>query len=130
MTEKDIICIHCPKGCRVSIDFSENENDKVINSITGYGCKKGLEYVQEEIRNPSRIITTTVKVINGDLSLLPVKTEKGIPKELIFSAMNEIRNIEVEAPVKVGQIIRNNLLNTGIDIIATRDIKRGSNAIQ
>ncbi|NLM97017.1 MAG: DUF1667 domain-containing protein [Halanaerobiaceae bacterium] len=120
MPGKDIICILCPRGCRIKIDY--NVDNSSVSNITGYGCQKGLDYGLEELHNPSRIITTTVRVKNGELPLLPVKTERGIPKDLIFPVMKEISNIEVEAPVRIGQIIKRNLLNTGIDLIAGRDI--------
>jgi CxxC motif-containing protein len=95
-----------------------------IASVTGNGCPKGIKYAEEELLNPRRILPTTVKVIGGELPLVPVKTEKAIPKRLLLKAMAEIAEIEVKAPVKTGQVIKDNLLGTGINLVATRNIKR------
>jgi CxxC motif-containing protein len=116
----NIICIKCPKGCRIAI---QSEKGKII-SISGNDCPRGVKYAQQEFSNPVRILSTTVKVINGDLPLVPVKTEKAISKELLLKAMEEIADIKVEAPIKIGQVIKNNLLGTGVRLIAIRNIKR------
>lgn len=125
---KDIICVRCPKGCRVNINY-DDYNQEIIN-ISGYGCEKGIEYAQDEFKNPTRIVPTTVRVINGELPLVPVKTEKSIPKSLILSVMNEISDIEVEAPIKIGQIIKSNLMDTGVNLLATRNIRRKDTNLQ
>ena len=120
MEEKEIVCIACPIGCRITI----RAMDKNIISIQGNSCPKGIEYIKEEYFNPLRILTTTVKVIGGELPLVSVKTEKAIPKRLLLEAMVEIAEIEVKAPVKIGQVIKDNLLGTGVSLVATRNIKR------
>jgi len=119
---KNIICIRCPRGCKVAIKSKNNK----IQSITGNACPLGIEYAREEFIDPKRILPTTVKVINGELPLVPVKTEKGIPKDLLFEAMKEIAELEVKAPVKIGQVIIKNLIGTGVRLIATRNINRSN----
>jgi len=101
LSRKNIICIGCPKGCRIKIDYNQE-----ISNITGYECQKGKEYAQKEFENPTRILPTTVRVTKGELPLVSVKTEKGIPKNLLLSTMREIAKIEVEAPIRIGQIIK------------------------
>ncbi len=121
LSRKNIICIGCPKGCRITIDYNQE-----ITDISGYECQKGKEYAQKEFQNPTRILPTTVKVINGELPLVSVKTERGIPKEILLSTMQEIAKIEVEAPIRIGQIIKSNIMNTGINLLATRNIRRSN----
>ena len=120
MKENKIICISCPIGCRMTI---QSKNGK-ITSIIGNTCPKGIKYAREEFINPLRILPTTVKVIGGELPLVSVKTEKAIPKRLLLEAMVEIAEIEVKAPVKIGQIIKDDLMGTGVSLVATRNIKR------
>ncbi len=119
LSRKNIICIGCPKGCRITVDYNQE-----ITNISGYECQKGKEYAKKEFKNPTRILPTTVKVINGELPLVSVKTEKGIPKDLLLPTMVEIAKIEVEAPIRIGQVIKSNIMNTKVDLIATRNIKR------
>jgi len=120
MEGKEIICISCPKGCRITV---QNRGEEII-SITGNDCPKGIKYAEEEFINPLRILPTTVKVLGGELPLVSVKTEKAIPKRLLLKAMAEIAEIEVKAPVKIGQVIKGDLMGTGVSLVATRNIKR------
>ncbi len=120
MEEKEIICVSCPMGCRVTVQAQGGD----IMSITGNDCPKGIKYAKEEFINPVRILPTTVKVIGGELPLVSVKTEKAIPKRLLLKAMVEIAEIEVKAPVEIGQIIKDNLIGTGVKLVATRNIKK------
>ncbi|ACL69569.1 DUF1667 domain-containing protein [Halothermothrix orenii] len=117
---RNIICIRCPKGCRMTVE----SNDKKIGSISGYGCPKGLEYAKEEFLNPTRILPTTVRIVNGELPLVPVKTADPIPREMINDAMKEINKVTVKAPVKLGQVIIKDLAGTGVKLVATRSIAR------
>jgi CxxC motif-containing protein len=121
MEENKRICISCPIGCRMTI---QSKDGKII-SVTGNACPKGIKYAQEEFINPLRILPTTVKVIGGELPLVSVKTEKAIPKKLLLEAMAEIAEIKVDAPVEIGQVIKSDLLGTGVSLVAaTRNIKR------
>ncbi|MBQ9035851.1 MAG: DUF1667 domain-containing protein [Erysipelotrichaceae bacterium] len=114
MTE--LICIGCPRGCHLKVD---EENGY---KVTGNSCPIGAEYGANELRNPTRVLTSTVKIKGGLHDCLPVKTNKPIPKGLLIEAMGQLRNIEVSAPVKTGDVIVENLLNTGADVIATRNM--------
>ena len=115
---KEIICVGCPKGCRITI---KTNGDK-IKSITGYSCKEGKRYAREEFKNPTRILPTTVRVSGGKFPLVSVKTEKPIPKDKLLPAMNVIAEVVVEAPINIGDVIIEDILNTGVDLIATRRI--------
>ena len=116
---KRITCISCPLGCRIRID---KKGDEEI--FTGHECKKGEEYAIQEINNPRRILTTTVKVDNGKVKLLPVRSKKEIPKDMIIRGIIELSKIKVEAPIKCGGLIFKNILGSGIDIIASRNIEK------
>jgi len=120
MEQNKIICVSCPIGCRMTIQSKDGK----ITSIIGNACPKGIKYAEEEFVNPLRILPTTVKVICGELPLVSVKTEKAIPKRLLLEAMVEIAEIEVKAPVKIGQIIKDDLMGTGVSLVATRNIKK------
>ena len=120
MSESNIICIACPKGCRMTV---ESNNGKIIN-ISGYSCPQGKEYAREEFLNPTRILPTTVKVNQGEFPLVSVKTEEPIPKKYLLPAMKKIAEITVDAPIKCGDVIIENILNTGVNLVATRNVNR------
>ncbi len=115
--EKELICICCPKGCHLKVDTKANK-------VSGNGCIRGIEYGINEVTNPVRVITSTVKIENGELPVVPVKTNAPIPKMLNFKCMEEINKVTMSAPVKIGDIVIENLLGTGVDIVITRNIKR------
>lgn len=112
---KNLICINCPRGCPLTVD-----TEKLI--VKGNSCIKGREYGLNEVKNPVRIITTTVKVIDGDHKLLPVKTEKAIPKDMNFKVIEILNSLLIKAPIKVGDIIVKNILDTGVNVISCRNI--------
>ena len=116
--KKELICIGCPMGCYLNIDCIGTK----IGDVSGNRCKVGLEYAEEEIYNPQRTLTTTVKVKNGHLPLVSVRTNKPIPKSRIFDAMNLLAKVEVDAPIKIGEIIIQNIFDTGVNIVATKNI--------
>lgn len=113
---KKFICIVCPRGCHLEVD----ENLKV----TGNTCKRGEAYGIAEVTNPTRTITSTVKINSELLHRLPVMTDNPIPKGKIFDVMKEINKIEVEAPIKVKDVVLENVLGLGVNIIATRSIEK------
>ena len=101
--------------------FAKEKINKIV-TIEGATCKKGKEYVNQELTNPKRNISSSVKVINGDLEIVSVRLNGSIPKDKIFEVMDEIKNITVDAPVKIGDIIKHNILNLNVDLIATKNI--------
>ena len=114
-----ITCILCPLGCMLRIRI-KNENF----NISGNECKKGEKYAIQESTMPLRILTTTILIDNGEHILLPVRSEKGIHKDLIVKCIRELSKIRIKAPIKCKDIVYKNILNTGIDIIASRDINK------
>lgn len=115
-----IVCVLCPMGCKIKYNMVDGK----LVSVEGNRCPRGLSYLEDELREPKRIVPTSVKVINGELPLVSVKTSKPIPKKLIFQFMELVKKIQVEAPVRVGQVILKNVLDTGADLVATRSVKR------
>lgn len=113
--KKDLTCVACPLGCLITV---EADGDEII-SVTGNTCKRGDAYARTELTNPTRSITSTVKVCGGNLPVVPVKSSKPIPKGMIFDCMKEINSVCVKAPVEIGQVIIENILGTGADIVAT-----------
>jgi CxxC motif-containing protein len=118
--KKEMICIGCPMGCYLTVDYVE----KTVREVSGNRCKVGLEYAKKEISNPERTLTTTVHVKGGHLPLVSVRTNKPIPKNKIFDTMNLLATVEVEAPVKIGDPIIQNIFNTGVNIVATKKIMK------
>jgi len=118
--KKEIICIGCPMGCYLTVDYI----DKTIQAVSGNRCKIGLEYAEKEVFNPERTLTTTVKVKNGHLPLVSVRTNKPIPKNRIFDAMDLLAKVEVEAPVKIGAPIVQNIFDTGVNVVATKNVTK------
>lgn len=119
MNKSSLVCIVCPLGCQ--LDVTQHDEGGEIQ-VEGYGCRRGKDYAVEEITNPTRMVTSTVIIKNSSLARLPVKTARPIPKKLIFSCMEELNKVEVNAPVKVGDVIVQNLLGSGVDIVATRSV--------
>ena len=116
--KKEMICICCPLGCSLSVDC----NVKTIQNITGNRCKVGLEYAEKEVFNPERTLTTTVSVKNGHLPLVSVRTNKPMPKNRIFDVMALLAKVEIDAPIKIGDEIVQNLFDTNVSIVATKNI--------
>lgn len=123
MNTKKLTCIGCPLGCPLTIALkSDGENILEIVSVTGNTCPKGDAYARKEITNPTRIVTSTVQVIGGTAPLVNVKTEADIPKNRIFACVEALRGVKITAPVKVGKIIMENVANTGVNVIAARNV--------
>jgi len=119
MTSKvALICITCPVGCRLEVTVEDN---KVVG-VEGQGCKRGLAYAQDEITDPRRVVTTTVRVRGGLHPLLPVYTARPFSKHSIFALLHELRQITIAAPARAGRVILADALGTGVDVLASRDM--------
>jgi CxxC motif-containing protein len=114
---KKMTCIACPIGCQLEVDV---EGGRAIK-ITGNKCEKGPIYAKQEIENPTRILTASVLTDGLNLKILPVRTSKAIPKNKLGEAMEAILKIKISKPVKVGSVLVNNFLDSGVDLIATRE---------
>ena len=109
---KELICIVCPKGCHLTVD---EEKDW---AVTGNGCPRGEEYGRSEYLCPVRTLGTTVRVTGAAEPLLPVRTDRPIPKEKLFACMELIRRMTIPAPVTTGQVLVENIADTGANLIS------------
>lgn len=119
MRDQNLTCIGCPLGCSISVSLSDNGE---VSEITGNTCKKGKEYARKEVTNPSRVVTSIVKINNGDVNMVSVKTAEDIPKGKIFDCMEALKKVTVTAPVQIGEVIIKNVCGTGVDVIATKKV--------
>ena len=118
MEEKNLICINCPLGCPLTVSLENGE----IKTVTGNTCPRGEAYARKELTDPTRIVTSTVKVKGGKLAMASVKTANDIPKGKIFDCVKAIQHIELEAPVAIGQVVLADVCGTGVDIVATKNV--------
>ncbi len=123
MNKHDFICINCPLSC--SLELYEEEGR--VREVKGADCKIGEKYAAEEFTDARRVLTTTVKAKDGIITLLPVRSTGAIPKRLVKEAVRELADIVVEAPVDKGQVILADILETGIDVVASRRLDRVDN---
>lgn len=117
---REIICIQCPMACHVQLTISQ---DGEVVDITGFQCKEGKQYAPQEYKSPSRVLTSTVRTEGCSRPILPVRSKGPIPKDVLFQCMQHLDNIKVKAPLKLGDLVISNILNTGIDIICTDELK-------
>lgn len=109
-------------GCSLEVTL----DDKEVIEVKGNTCKIGAEYGKKECTNPTRVVTSTLKVNDGDIGMVPVKTERDIPKGKIFEAVKTLKGLTINAPIKVGQVLVENIAGTGVNLIATRTVKMRS----
>lgn len=117
MEKIELICIGCPIGCQMTIIKC---NDDLI--VEGNQCKRGATYGKKEVINPTRIVTTTIPVIGGASERVSVKTQKDIPKDKITQCLKELKNVSALAPIHIGDVIIKDIANSGVDIIATKEV--------
>ena len=115
--KKQMICINCPRGCQLEVDLETKE-------VTGNFCPRGKEYAINEITCPKRTLTSTMKVVNGDVDMVSIRSDKPIDKKLLFQAMEEINKKTVNAPINIGDILIENICLSGVNIIATKEVKK------
>ena len=111
----NIICIVCPKGCRLTVD------EKTL-AVTGNGCPRGAEYGKNELTHPVRVVTSTVRVEGAAIARCPVKTAGSVPKEKKAGGMRALDGVRLTAPVKRGDIAVADVCGTGVDVMVTRDL--------
>ena len=120
METKVMNCIMCPMGCEMTVTL---DNGKFAD-VTGNSCPRGSRYAESEVTDPRRMLTTTVRIKGGLLPLLPVVSADVLPKGKIADCAAHLRNVIVEAPVKAGDVIVPDILDLGVDIVASRDMAR------
>ena len=119
MEQKNLICIGCPLGCQLTVELKNGE----IISVAGNTCKRGDDYARKEVTSPTRIVTSTIKVSGGNAPTVSVKTKSDIPKDKIFDCVKSLKEVVVQAPVAIGDVVLSNVAGTGVDMVATKVVE-------
>lgn len=115
--EKELVCINCPMGCRLTVTME----DQTVVRVEGNICARGAEYAKQEAVEPLRVLTSLMRV-EGREKPFSVKTSAPIPKRLMFDCVQEIFRARAKLPIHVGDVIIPNICNTGRDIISTQEV--------
>lgn len=115
---KEFVCIRCPLGCNITAEMDGAD----IKNITGNTCPRGADYVTKELTDPRRIVTSLVRVKGGDLPVVSVKTVADIPKDKIADCIKALKEIELTAPVHMGDVVVENVCGTGVKIVTTAKV--------
>ena len=115
-----LTCIECPTGCALSVLVDDG---KAV-SVEGHGCRRGRDYAIAEVECPVRILTTTVVGEGLSVRVVPVRTDKAIPRERLREAIEAIRKVRIDRPVRIGDVLIEDILGLGADVVATRDVLR------
>lgn len=118
MTKRELTCIGCPMGCLVTVELDGD----TITSVSGHTCPKGKAYAENEVKDPKRTVTSTVRVFGGKKERVSCKTASDIPKDKIADVMREINAAAVQAPVVIGEVLIHDVAGTGVDIVATSSV--------
>ncbi len=118
--KKQFTCVICPIGCEIEVQLQDSD----VVSIEGNKCAKGKEFVLQELQEPMRVLTTTIRIEGAKWAMLPVRTDKAIPKRLLFRAIKELQGIELNAPVQMSDVIITDIAGADANIVATRNMKR------
>ena len=114
---RELTCIVCPKGCQMTVELEDGQ----IKEITGFTCPRGKQYAIDECTHPMRTVTSTVRATDG--RVVPVKTDRVIPKEMMFECMKAVNAVRVPADAKLGDVVIENVLGTGANIVTTRNVQ-------
>lgn len=118
--EKELLCIVCPTGCRLRAVRQPDGS----YSVSGNGCKRGIQFAVDEMTHPMRSLTTTVRTSFKGVPMLPVRTDGEIPKEKVADAMRELSGIVVNERLACGDVVLGDVAGCGCRVIATSNILR------
>jgi CxxC motif-containing protein len=118
--KRHFTCVTCPVGCEVDVELRDGN----IISMKGNRCEKVKEFVLQELKEPVRVLTTTVRIEGAEYAMLPVRTDKPIPKRLFLQAIGELASIDLQAPVHISDVIIKDIAGSGANIVATRTMER------
>ena len=117
MEIRELTCIRCPMGCQLTVTI-DGENV----SVSGNTCPRGEDYGKNEVINPVRTVTSSIRVEGGSLKLVSVKTKGDVPKAKVRDVVDALKGLTVESPVAIGDVVLADAAGTGVDIIATRNV--------
>ena len=112
------LCIGCPLGCRLEVE----EDASGLVEVRGNSCKRGLDFARQEHTDPRRMVATTVRVEGGRWARLPVRTREAVPKALVLPLCRALHAVTVAAPLAMGTVVLADALDSGIDVVASRDM--------
>ena len=118
--KREFICIVCPIGCHLKVDFYEE--GEVI--VTGNKCPRGETYAREEVLAPKRTVTATCRVAGGGHRRVPVKTDAPLPVELINDLLDELYRLTLTPPLQRGQTVVENFRDSGVNVLTTRTVDK------
>ena len=118
MKKVNLICIGCPLGCPLEVEMAGEE----VLTVSGNTCKNGEKYARKELTDPTRIVTSTVRVVGGTLAMVSVKTASDIPKGKMRDCIRALKAVELTAPVSIGDVIIENVCRTGVAVVATKNV--------
>lgn len=113
-----LVCINCPRGCNLEVNVI---NGQIV--VSGNACPRGETYAINEMTNPLRTVTTTVKIISNKYERLPVITSKPVPKDKVMDVIRALKEVEIKAPIKMNDVIVKNVIGLDSDIISSKTIK-------
>jgi CxxC motif-containing protein len=119
--KKHLVCVVCPVGCEIDV---VHDGSRII-SVEGNRCEKSEEFVRQELIEPMRILTTTVRIQGSRWLVMPVRTDRAVPKRLFPRIMKRLRRIQLQAPVNMLDVVVSDVLRTGTNVIASRTMPRG-----
>ena len=117
--ERKFICVSCPLGCGLSVTLDDAGE---VTKVEGNTCPRGASYARSEVKDPRRVFASTVRVKGGKLPVCPIRSKTPAPKGKLFGIAEEVAKLEVNAPVKIGQVLIHNVCGTDVDIVASRDL--------
>ena len=118
MEKRILTCIGCPLGCALTAEKGSTDWE-----ISGYTCKRGLDYAKKELTRPERTVTSTVRVSGGAANVVSVRTAADVPKDAIFIVMEAVNAVVAPAPIAIGDVLCEDIAGTGIALVATKAVK-------
>lgn len=117
---RELTCIGCPLGCSLKVTMEQTE----VIEVTGNTCPRGAAYAKKEVTNPTRIVTSTVRVSGGNAAMVSCKTASDIPKDKIFDVTAALKTVTADAPVHIGDVLIADVCGTGVAVVATKNIEK------
>ena len=115
---KELVCISCPQGCHLTVEYEKNPADA---NVSGNRCPRGKIYAVNELTDPRRIVTAVVPTKDKSRPVLPVRTSAPFPKDKIAELLNALYKMQIETPIKIGDIVIPDALGTGINVISAEN---------
>ncbi|MDO5100219.1 MAG: DUF1667 domain-containing protein [Eubacteriales bacterium] len=124
---RELVCICCPLGCRLQVEQPiDDVQSAAALQVTGNRCPRGKAYAISELTDPRRTVTTTIKVSGGSRPCVSVKTVDPVPKDRLREVVRSLATIEAKAPIAIGDVLAENVADTGIAVVATADLPKAA----